>query len=253
MVNGEIRAPVVVGAGGHFCPVAAALNGPLPHDPHVPLVVAQEAEFRIDSEDRLDVAPDVPEFYFADDFGGYGWCCRKQEFVNIGFGHVAGLRTRSGNEQAPRGLPAGTREFVSFLERKNKVRERPGWPWRGHAYLLRDRFSRHITADGVVLVGDAAGLAYPQSGEGIRPAIESGLMAAETLLEAAGDFSEHSLSSYEARLRARFGTGSVGVGSLVPAAVVSRVGRALMTLPWFVRTVVLDRWFLHADEPALSA
>ena len=31
-------------------------------------------------------------------------------------------------------------------------------------------------------VGDAAGLAYPQSGEGIRPAVESGLMAATVVL-----------------------------------------------------------------------
>jgi flavin-dependent dehydrogenase len=29
----------------------------------------------------------------------------------------------------------------------------------------------------VLLIGDAAGLAYPESGEGIRPAVESGLIA----------------------------------------------------------------------------
>ena len=40
----------------------------------------------------------------------------------------------------------------------------------------------------MLLVGDAAGLAYPQSGEGIRPAIESGLLAAATIVEADGDY-----------------------------------------------------------------
>jgi flavin-dependent dehydrogenase len=39
----------------------------------------------------------------------------------------------------------------------------------------------------VVLIGDAAGLAYAQSGEGIRPAIESGLLAAGAIVAAGGD------------------------------------------------------------------
>ena len=40
-----------------------------------------------------------------------------------------------------------------------------------------------------MLIGDAAALAYAQSGEGIRPAIESGLMAAAVALQADGDYS----------------------------------------------------------------
>ena len=29
------------------------------------------------------------------------------------------------------------------------------------------------------------------------------------------------------------------------------LGARLLASPWFVRQVVLDRWFLHANEPAL--
>jgi flavin-dependent dehydrogenase len=29
IVNGEIRTPLLIGAGGHFCPVARAVNGPM--------------------------------------------------------------------------------------------------------------------------------------------------------------------------------------------------------------------------------
>ena len=56
--------------------------------------------------------------------------------------------------------------------------------WHGHAYLLYQSAPRPLQGDGVLLVGDAAGLAYAPSGEGIRTAIESGLLAADVLLEA---------------------------------------------------------------------
>jgi hypothetical protein len=32
-----------------------------------------------------------------------------------------------------------------------------------------------------------------------------------------------------------------------------RVGRQLLGVPWFVRHVVLDRWFLHASDSALAS
>ncbi|MEJ0047557.1 MAG: hypothetical protein WDN04_16615 [Rhodospirillales bacterium] len=39
-----------------------------------------------------------------------------------------------------------------------------------------------------MLVGDALGLAYARSGEGIRPAVESALLAAEIVAAANGDY-----------------------------------------------------------------
>jgi 2-polyprenyl-6-methoxyphenol hydroxylase-like FAD-dependent oxidoreductase len=57
--------------------------------------------------------------------------------------------------------------------------------------------------DGMLLIGDAAGLAYPQSGEGIRPAVESALMAAATIMEADGDYSMDKMQAYSTRLTER--------------------------------------------------
>jgi len=34
--------------------------------------------------------------------------------------------------------------------------------------------------------------------------------------------------------------------------VMQSVARVLLGTRWFSRRVVLDRWFLHADEPALD-
>src|SRR5919109_2983609 len=54
-------------------------------------------------------------------------------------------------------------------------------------------------ADGVLLVGDSAGLLNAQRLKGIHSAIKSGMLAAETIFEAllAGDFSAQKLSRYE--------------------------------------------------------
>ena len=63
-----------------------------------------------------------------------------------------------------------------------------------------------MVSDGVLLIGDSAGLAYSQSGEGIRPAIESGLLAAKAIVAAHGDYSENSLTSYRSLLESHFGS-----------------------------------------------
>jgi flavin-dependent dehydrogenase len=234
---------VLVGAGGHFCPVARALN---PTVGHAPLVVAQEAEFQIapDEADAFTTAPETPELYFARDLKGYGWCFRKQDYLNVGFG-----RLDSG------GLPQATAEFVDFLKTAGKIPRDARWRWRGHAYLLATPPRRRVIDSGAILVGDAAGLAYPQSGEGIRPAIESGLIAAATLLRAEGRYTPDRLAPYEEHLRARFGDQPLMrlIARTIPATLTSSVAAWLFDRPAFVRHVLLDRWFLHADEPALTA
>ena len=76
---------------------------------------------------------------------------------------------------------------------------------RGHAYLIYRKAARKFISDNVLLIGDATGLAYSQSGEGIRPAIESGLLAARAILAANGDYAQARLETYRDLLRERFG------------------------------------------------
>jgi len=241
IVNERIEAAMLVGAGGHFCPVARLLNG---QPDRATLVAAREAEFPIDPEDAPGVAvtAERPELYFCRDFTGYGWCFRKEQHLNVGFGRI--------RAQA---LPRDTSEFVMFLTSTRRIAAAKSWPWRGHAYLVAGR--RRIVDDGVVLVGDAAGLAYPQSGEGIRPAIESGLLAASVIVEAARQYSRDRLDPYGHQLASRFGT-SAFAGAMSRAVSALRPDRwaaLLVRMPWFVRHVVLDQWFLHARQQALRA
>jgi flavin-dependent dehydrogenase len=108
-----------------------------------------------------------------------------------------------------------------------------------------------VVDDGVLLVGDAAGLAYAASGEGIRPAVESGLLAAETVLAARGRYGRPDLEPYRRALAARFGSGERRFSPPLPTGLIAAAGRRLFRTEWFTRRVVLDRWFLHADQPAL--
>lgn len=58
-----------------------------------------------------------------------------------------------------------------------------------------------VFADGLLIVGDSAGMLNAQRLKGIHLAVKSGMMAAETILEAlnAGDFSASRLQGYEQR------------------------------------------------------
>ena len=240
IVNGSIRTPMLIGAGGQFCPVARWLNGPVNA---APLVVAQEAEWPIDSAEAgsLAIEREVPELYFCRDLKGYGWCVRKGEYLNVGLGRL--------DRQS---LPKATAAFIAFLTARSRISS-PTSRWRGHAYGLYGSRRRSVIDPGVMLVGDAAGLAYPQSGEGIRPAVESGLLGAATIVEANGQYARSRLQPYEEQIQARLGTGvlSRALSGILPDAFGTALARPLLEVPRFVRHVVLDRWFLRSHEPEL--
>ena len=240
IVNDAIRAPLLVGAGGSGCPVARMMNGPARGGP---LVVAREAEARVGAAEleAIAIEPDVPELFFCRDLQGYGWCVRKGEYLNVGLGRLD-----------PRSLPAATQHFAAFLETTRRIPRQFPWRWRGHSYAVHAAPRRKLVDDDVMLIGDAAGVADPQSGEGIRQAIESGLLAAEAIVEARGAFSRERLEPYATGIAARFADAPVsGVAArLVPDAVKAIMAGQLLRIPGFVKRVVIDEWFLHRRQPA---
>jgi len=172
-----------------------------------------------------------PEFYFCEDLEGYGWYVRKGEYVNVGFGRRAGQHV---TEEA--------RSFAAWLCDTRRTPEAiMRAPWHGHAYLLAGSVTTPRVADGALLVGDAAGLAYPESGEGIRPAVESGLLAGRVLLDARGT-SRADLQPYEDALRG----GEPPMTDRAPSALHRLAARWMLSNATLTRRVVLNRWFLHA-------
>ena len=120
--------------------------------------------------------------------------------------------------------------------------------FRGHAYRLAShRKQRQIIDNGVMLIGDAAGLAYPQSGEGIYTAIKSGLLAATTAIEANGNYHLSKLENYSARLDKFYGREAAFANISIPSVLRGTLAQFLLKNHYFSRHVLLDKWFLHQD------
>ena len=240
IVNDAITTPLVIGAGGHFCPVARFMGAQL--GAGEPIIAAKEIEFEMSQAqcDTCQVLGETPELYFCRDLKGYGWCFRKGNYLNIGLG-------REGNAN----LSEHLKNFYDLLKQRGRIPKDTPESFHGHAYLLYGHAVRKQLDDGMLLIGDAAGLAYPQSGEGIRPAVESGLMAAATILEAKGDYSRAQLQPYANHLVSRFGTSATSSIN-GPAFLRNFFAGMLLNNKKFTRHVLLDRWFLHTHQAALQ-
>ena len=225
IVNDGIEAPVLIGAGGHFCPVARHVRGGA--DAARP-IVAKEAEF-------LGVRPAAPpSLFFCRDLEGYGWCVPKGDYVNVGIGR-----------RDHHAFATHVSEFVAFLKAHDIHADGAGVRWHGHAYFASGTGPRPLVDRGVMLAGDAAGLAYPESGEGIRPSIESGRLAAETLVASRGRHEIDDLQPYAEALRAAHPP--VSRRSAPARAVSAAIGRLLLRSPGFTRHA-LNEWFLRSPH-----
>ncbi len=241
VANDSIHTPLVVGAGGHFCPVARSLGAA---SSDRPVVIAQEIEFRMrpDQERECRVEPEVPELYFCRDLDGYGWAFRKGPYLNVGFGR-----------RDPRAFQAQLHGFWLSLAAGGRVPSDVPPRWHGHAYLLYEGAGRKVVDDGVLLCGDAAGLAFPASGEGIGPAIESGRLAAAAIVAAAGRYSRRRLVPYARALRSRFGSRRAHDAlRLLPGPLRAWLGGRMLGAHRSNSTLVVDRWFLHRRQPNLG-
>jgi flavin-dependent dehydrogenase len=118
-------------------------------------------------------------------------------------------------------------------------------PFRGHSYVVRRRAPRRLAGDGFCLVGDAAGLARDLSGEGIGPAIRSGILAAEAVVAHVRGGAP--LSAYAGAIVRRYGRGEPGwLGrqlNRLPDAVARAMVRMVLATAVTRRHVVLGGIF----------
>jgi geranylgeranyl reductase family protein len=227
--GGALRARVVVGAGGHGCPVARAFGGAGAADEAV--VVTQESETRVGADLLRALTPHhgVPELLAEPDFKGYAWYFTKGDFLNVGVGALGGEAVK--------------RRLARLLGRLRERGRLPVGleltPFRGHAYAVRRTRTRRLAGARFVLAGDAAGLAQDLSGEGIGPAIRSGALAAEALLDGGP-------LTYAGRIDAAFGVPGRLLGLVarcLPAPVTTAAARLVCTRPTLRRRLVLEGAF----------
>ena len=177
----DLQAAFVVGADGAGSRIRKLLGIPIDRDD---FAVGLEAEVARDS-----VARDVtnPEAYFGIAEWGYGWVFPKRDTLTVGIG---GLATRNTD------LRARYRELA--LAAFGRI---PSEPLCGSPIP----FGNFVGVPGrgsTLLVGDAAGLVEPLTGEGIAFAIQSGWYAAQAIVEAARIHApERALALYDAGYR----------------------------------------------------
>ncbi len=134
------------------------------------------------------------------DLPGYGWVFPTGAgSANVGVGY-------SGRDAwLPR---VGLERFLSSHPRLQSLLSRARGSGPARAYPLRVDFPRGaVTGNGILTVGEAAGLVNPITGEGIDYALESGQLAAEAISEAVSagfPLSRRCLRPYRDRLHARF-------------------------------------------------
>jgi menaquinone-9 beta-reductase len=170
-IDGMFSARYLIGAGGTHCPVYHTLFKPHQPNPKTTLIVAQEEEFRYDySDDRCRL------WFFDNRLPGYSWYVPKEDgYVNVGVGgSAAQLKTNKDT------LKNHWHLLVKMLQEGGLIRDHLYKP-SGHSYYLREK-SPEIKRGNAFLVGDAVGLATLDMGEGIGPAIQSGILAADAII-----------------------------------------------------------------------
>jgi geranylgeranyl reductase family protein len=235
--RGPASAPVVIGAGGHHCPVARAFGEISEREKPV---VTLESETRIGCERLAGFAPrpGVPELFPEPDLRGYGWYFCKGDFLNVGIGALddgRGIRRRS----------------QTFLERLRSSGRLPRGvalePLRGHAYSVRGKTPRRLAGPGFFLVGDAAGVARDVSGEGIGPAVVSGVLAANQALASLGGRADEAAAGYREAIEARIGRAEGGIGrrfaAALPASWLATLANLICRTAWLRRRVVFEGAF----------
>jgi flavin-dependent dehydrogenase len=180
IIDGAYSAEYLVGAGGTRCPVHRTLfQGASPRAAKS-LIVTLETEFPYPYTD-----PRCQLWFMEHGLSGYSWYVPKQDpqgraaFVNVGIGGNA-ERLRANGDRLKRHWEL----LVTKLERLGLVRDHDFRP-RGYVYYLRQA-QPEVRRDNALIVGDAVGLATRDMGEGIGPAIRSGLLAAEAILDDTG-------------------------------------------------------------------
>lgn len=169
-IDGQFSARIVVGAGGTRCPIYRTFFNTCMERPAYSQIVALEKEFRYDWTD-----PRCHLFFFDDGLKGYSWYVPKAGgFLNCGVGGMAeDIQTRSQHIKE---------HWQVLLQRLKKI----GVPEdaladpHGYSYYLRER--NDVTElPGLYLIGDALGLATRDLGEGIGPAVQSGVQTADRI------------------------------------------------------------------------
>lgn len=177
-----LRAPVVIGADGFFSRVRKQFCPKFKQDE---IRYCLLADIPMSPREISTRFKDLITIHFGTVPEGYAWIFPKSSHLNVGAG---------GSLSQSRDLPNLFRRFLILNQLDPEVKIKG-------CFLPVSRWRHDIYTDRILLTGDAAGLVDSFSGEGIRFAIASGKLAAETVIAVhkKDDFTAQTLREYQER------------------------------------------------------
>ena len=171
VIDQKYRCKHLVGAGGTRCPVYRELFREINPREKRKQVVTLEQEFPYNyQDDRCHL------WFLEKGLPGYAWYVPKADgYINVGIGGFA-ARLKQQNDD----IKSHWNRLVQKLERKKLVQGH-SYEQKGYSYYVRGRVDV-CRIDNAFITGDAAGLATKDMAEGIGPAVKSGLMAADAIV-----------------------------------------------------------------------
>jgi len=187
IVDDKFHSKYLVGAAGTNCPVYNSFFKDINPRAKKNLIVAQEEEFEYNYHDDKCYL-----WFLENDLPGYSWYVPKEKgFLNIGVGgNVNALKNKN--------IKMHWQYLIQKLNNLGLVNNYSFKP-KGCSYYLRENV-RNVQDENAYIVGDAAGLATLDMGEGIGPAIESGILAADAILKNK-QYSVETISKYSIKYK----------------------------------------------------
>jgi menaquinone-9 beta-reductase len=182
LIDGSFSCNYLVGAGGTSCPVYRQFFHDRSPRAKGLQIATYEHEFAYDWQDE-----ECKLWFSENGLPGYAWYVPKgRGYLNVGLGGKAEAM-KSGSLR----LQDYWDKFVRNLEERGLVTGAAYDP-SGYSYYLRGRVDA-VRQGNVFIIGDSVGLASKDLGEGIGPAVRSGILAAEAIVENA----EYSLKTVD--------------------------------------------------------
>lgn len=192
----QVKAKLVIAADGSLRPFSTKITRQRVTFPAIALRAYFEDVQKID---------DCINIFFKEYLHhGYAWVFPTSETTaNVGVGVLLSQKLRSKFSLLHlfnRFIESQKNSEIADLGCANRISKMKGFP------LQMNLEPSKLIADGALIIGDAAGLVNPLSGEGISFSLESGKLAAQVGLTALkeGDFSIHTLRNYAYALRQRY-------------------------------------------------
>jgi len=178
IIDDVYKCKYLIGAGGSHCPVYISFFKSVHPRSKIHEVCCLEEEIKYDYTEKATRC-----WFYEHNMQGYSWCVSKNDgYLNIGVGGLFKAKKVNIKEHWD--------ALVKKLDALDIVKNYEFKP-KGYVYQIRGPVEQ-CRIDNAFIIGDSAGLATTDLGEGIGPAVESAMRAADAIIYKT-EFTLHSI------------------------------------------------------------